>query len=110
MTQPLTILLTYDFDPALVAQMRAVDARIRVEALSRPERVLLRGDPLPDAENAEAVGASLAAKLAETEVILGWPDVTEDLLQQAPKLRWIHVSSAGVDELLGNPAFESGRI
>jgi phosphoglycerate dehydrogenase-like enzyme len=110
MTQPLTILLTYDFDPALVEQMRAVDPRIRVEALSRPERILLRGGELSEAESTDDLRATLASKLAETDVILGWPDVTEDLLQRAPRLRWIHVSSAGVDELLGNAAFESGRI
>ena len=108
--EDLTILPTYDFDPELIERIRAVDPRIRVEQLSRPERLLLRGDPLPAEEDATAMHQSLAAKLAKTEVILGWPDVAGDLQQRAPHLRWIHVSSAGVDDLLGNPAFESGQI
>lgn len=107
---PLTILPTYDFDVALLDQIRSVDPRVQIEQLSRPERILLRGDPLPEDENAAAARTSLDAKLAQTEIILGWPNLSDDLLERAPRLRWIHVSSAGVDDLLGNAAFESGRI
>ena len=39
---------------------------------------------------------------ADAEVAVGWagPDVLRSLFQVAPRLRWVHVTSAGVDRLL----------
>jgi phosphoglycerate dehydrogenase-like enzyme len=62
-------------------QIRAVDASVRVEA-------------------AAALDVEHAAALArEAEIIVGW-HVPQAIMEQTRRLRWIHGTGAGVDELL----------
>ncbi|MGI8550592.1 MAG: D-2-hydroxyacid dehydrogenase [Dehalococcoidia bacterium] len=108
--ESLDIVLTYDFDPELVEEIQSVDPRLSVKTLSRPERLLMRGESLSEGEDAGDALRSLHSTLDTVQVILGWPDLTEELLARAPNLRWVHVTSAGVDTILDNPIFRNGRI
>lgn len=108
--EPIGILLTYDWDPHLIERIGAVDTRVRIESLSRPERLVIRGEALPPGADSQTVTEELRQKLARTDIVLGWPDLSQDLVAHAPRLRWIHVTSAGVDELREHPLFRSGQI
>ena len=45
---------------------------------------------------------------AEAEGIIGTPDT--DFLEAAPKLRWVHNFSAGVEEVVGLPGIKDGKV
>jgi D-2-hydroxyacid dehydrogenase (NADP+) len=103
---------------AELAQMiQAVDARLEVTALSRAQRKAWReGRPLwvgyaeppaPNDESEEEAQAGLASILAQTEVILSNPIVPADIVSRAPQLRWLQLTSAGVDRLLEAPVVQS---
>lgn len=63
----------------------------------------------PRVELAVATDAGHAAAAApEAEVILGW-QVPPAVLERAGRLRWIHTTAAGVDDLLVPPVLE-GRV
>jgi phosphoglycerate dehydrogenase-like enzyme len=105
----------------LSARIQAVDARIHLTSLTRAQRHVYReGRPLwpgyydpparpgsPGDETEGEATARLADILAETEVIYTNPIVPNDLVERAPKLRWLQLTSAGVDRLLDSPIVRS---
>jgi hypothetical protein len=94
-------------------QIEAVSARLEVMSLSRAQRLAWREgrplwagyqEPAPSGdETAEEARARLDAILCEAEVILSNPMAPADVLDRAPKLRWLQLTSAGVDRLLDAP-------
>jgi len=46
--------------------------------------------------------------MADADVLLGYCD--ESLLGDAPKLRWLQAYSAGVEECVGSPLLQSGKV
>ncbi len=62
-----------------LAQIRVVDPRVRVAVATDRQQ-----------------GIALAPT---AEIMVGW-NVTREAIQQAPRLRWIHSTAAGVDQLL----------
>ena len=80
---------------ALVDELQAVDPRLRIQKVSREQRPFLaagRGDsPEPDAQ-------ALKGMLADAEVVIAAFEAPADLMQRAPKLRWFHTFSAGVEQ------------
>ena len=52
--------------------------------------------------------AEAKAHAAEAEGIIGTPSA--DFLEAAPKLRWVHNYSAGVEEVVGLPGIKEGRV
>lgn len=101
----------------LQAQIRATDARLEVTALTRAQRRVYRnGRPLwagypepPQAEDEseEEAKRRLEPILALSEVVLSNPIVPDDLVSRAPALRWLQLTSAGVDRLLDAPVVRS---
>ncbi len=112
------VVIALGIAPELLERIRAVDERLRVAVLSRAERQLYRGGrPLwvgyqeraDGADQDEAAArASLLATLSEAEVLLTTPIVPPDLPELAPRLRWLQLTSAGVDRLLDGPVLRSG--
>jgi glyoxylate/hydroxypyruvate reductase len=94
------VLLASPLEPGLAKRIAAVDSRLRVtyrpELLGQPR---YPGDHFPPIERTPEQSAEWARLLNEAEVLL---DVdhpsTTDLVQRAPRLRWIQTSSSGVGE------------
>ncbi len=104
MDQPLRVLLALNLTDAQVQRVRDVDPRLEVRVLPRPERRLLRGrtlsgDPLgePPPGTQERLHEALA--WADT-MLVDQSGVRENLPGVAPRLRWVHVTNAGIDYLV----------
>ncbi len=101
----------------LQALIRGVDSRLEVTALTRAQRRAYRGGrPLwagypepaqPEDESEEEAQRRLAPILAGTEVLFTNPVVPEDIVSRAPALKWLQLTSAGVDRLLDAPVVRS---
>jgi len=102
------------------ARIRAVDPRLNVVALTRAQRHVYReGRPLwpgyydppaggrPDEESEDEAKERLAAVLAGTEVVFTNPIIPADIADRAPNLRWLQLTSAGVDRLIDAPIVRS---
>src|SRR5437867_10722612 len=97
--------------------IRQTDPRLNVTALTRAQRRVYRdgrplwaGYPEPpqaDDESEEEARERLAPILRETEVLLTNPIVPDDILSTAPALKWLQLTSAGVDRLLDAPVVRS---
>src|SRR5438132_6400770 len=92
-------------DPSVLAPLRAIEprARIRFVPFAGARSTLNRahaGGFVPES----AASVELRAALAVAECALAL-DVPADLLALAPRLRWLHTTSAGVDHLT-----ESGLV
>lgn len=73
------VLIFANLDDRYLEQIRGVDPRVRVTAAADRQK-----------------GIALAS---EAEVMVGW-NVPREAVQRAPRLRWIHSTAAGVDQLL----------
>lgn len=79
MSEPITMLVFANLEDRHVAQIQAVDPRVRVRS---------------------ATDLGKAMELApQAEIMVGW-NVPREAVQRARKLRWIHSTAAGVDQLL----------
>jgi D-2-hydroxyacid dehydrogenase (NADP+) len=79
MDRDIVVLVFADLNDRQIAMIRAVDPRVRVVMATGRER-----------------RAELAS---EAEIILGW-NMSQEVLQRAAALKWIHSTAAGVDQLL----------
>ena len=114
----MNVVIALDIAPELLERIRAVDGRLHVSVLNRAQRQAYRGgrrvhvvyreSQEPAHEDAEAARRSLLSVLGEAEVLLSSPIVPPELPQMAPKLRWLQLTSAGVDRLLESPILGSG--
>lgn len=112
------VTLALPVEAALQKKIRAVDGRLSVTPLARAQRNAYReGRPIwsgyaepagPGDESEEEARRTLDRALEETEVILTNPVIPSDIASRAPKLRWLQLTSAGVDRLLGAPVMRSG--
>ncbi len=97
--------------------VRGTDARLEVTALTRAQRRVYRGGrplwagypepPRAEDESEEEARERLAPILRETEVLFSNPIVPDDIVEQAPALKWLQLTSAGVDRLLDAPVVRS---
>ncbi|MFQ6019837.1 MAG: D-2-hydroxyacid dehydrogenase [Dehalococcoidia bacterium] len=117
------VLLTLGLTDRLVRRVRAVDPRLAVKLLSPAQRRIYRGGRsiwYGYAEDEEEVGAGkeasgaavrdLEAALARTEVLLTSPTIHPDIVTLAPGLRWVQLTSAGVDHLLESDLVKKGVV
>jgi len=101
----------------LQQMIRAADGRLAVSALTRAQRRVYRGGrplwagypepPVPEDESEDEARRNLEPVLAETEIIFSNPVVPADIVPRAPKLKWLQLTSAGVDRLLDAPVVQS---
>ncbi len=123
MSTPVNVTLAIPVTDDLQELVRAVGPRLNVMSLSRAQRHAYReGRPLwpgyydPPAaaragdESEEEAKERLAAILAETEVVFTNPIIPADLIDRAPELRWLQLTSAGVDRLLDSPIIHSRLV
>ncbi|OGO53018.1 MAG: hypothetical protein A2148_00795 [Chloroflexi bacterium RBG_16_68_14] len=100
------VLITFALEPELVQQIEAVDPRIQVRVLGQGARQLFRGQRrYPSELEAETARRELGEAMAQAEVLFGfWGAALVELYptpdavrRQAPRLRWIQLTSAGMD-------------
>lgn len=117
MTDKLHVTLALPMEQDLPERLRALDVRLEVTHLTRAQQHAFRGGrPLwggygegktpPDETGADAE-ASLTPILEKTEVLLCNPVMPPDIIERAPSLRWVQLSSAGVDRLAESPLASS---
>jgi phosphoglycerate dehydrogenase-like enzyme len=97
-------------DDALVARVREVSDRAAVTHLSRSQRFVYRdGRPLwggyrelpaPEDESEEDARRALHEILGATQVLLSNQVMPDDIVKLAPVLKWLQLTSAGVDSLI----------
>jgi D-2-hydroxyacid dehydrogenase (NADP+) len=97
--------------------IRSADPRLHVTALTRAQRRVYRGGrplwagypepPRAEDESEEEAKERLDPILRETEVLLTNPIVPDDIVARAPGLKWLQLTSAGVDRLLNAPVVQS---
>src|SRR5438552_12958407 len=97
--------------------IRTTDRRLNVTALTRAQRRVYRdgrplwaGYPEPpraEDESEEEARERLRPILRETEVLLTNPIVPDDIVERAPALKWLQLTSAGVDRLIDAPVVRS---
>ena len=120
MSEKIKVLLALPVSADQRNQIEGVSRRLEVTSLSRAQRLAWReGRPLwagyqeppPSGdETAEEALSRLDAMLSETEAILSNPMVPGDILKRAPKLRWLQLTSAGVDRLLDSAIVRSPKV
>jgi len=88
--EPIQVLCTMRFSDDLLAQLRAVSPRLRIEQET--------------CHDAAEVAAALKNH-PDVEVLYGL-NMPDDLLSLAPGLRWVQLHSAGADHLEGHPLME----
>jgi phosphoglycerate dehydrogenase-like enzyme len=101
----------------LQEMIRNADQRLEVTALTRAQRRVYRdgrplwaGYPEPpraEDESEEEARERLEPILRGTEVLLSNPIVPDDIVERAAGLKWLQLTSAGVDRLLDAPVVRS---
>jgi len=119
-SEKVQVMLALPVAPELVQKIRAVDPRLEVTPLTRAQRRAWReGRPLwagyqepvtGDEETPEEAKARLDEVLARSEVILSNPVVPGNILERAPNLRWLQLTSAGADRLMDAPVVRSSQV
>jgi phosphoglycerate dehydrogenase-like enzyme len=101
-TRTVRVLIASALEPLLIDRVRAVDPRLavvyRADLLGRPR---YPGDHTAPVTRTPAQAAEWAALVAEAEVMFDVDRPTvADLPRQAPRLRWVQLSSSGVGQLV----------
>ncbi len=117
MTDTVQVTLSLPLADAHLERVRAVSSRLEVTLLSRAQQTAFRGggalwagyggSARDDGESPEEAATALRSVLARTHVLLCNPVVPADLLERAAGLRWLQLSSAGIDRLSGSPLLRS---
>jgi phosphoglycerate dehydrogenase-like enzyme len=112
------VVLAFGLPQRMVDAVRQVSERLRVVRLSWAQRRAYRGgrpvwlayaeERRQDDETAEEAEGNLAAILAEAEVLFTSPLMPPDIAGRAPKLRWVQLTSAGIDRMLDGELAQSG--
>jgi phosphoglycerate dehydrogenase-like enzyme len=119
MAQKVRVAVVLPVTPAMLESIRGVSDRLDVTYLSAMQRLMYRkGRPLwpgynepapPGDETEEQAKAVVEEVLGETEILLSNPVVPGDILQRAPRLKWVQLTSAGADRLMDSELVRSGR-
>src|SRR5215831_17666730 len=96
------VLIASALEAPLIERIRAVDPRLdvvyRPDLIGRPR---YPGDHTAPMTRTPTQAAEWAALVAEAEVLFDFDRATErDLARQAPRLRWVQLSSSGVGQIV----------
>jgi phosphoglycerate dehydrogenase-like enzyme len=91
--ETVSVLISNSYAPQYIDAIAAVDQRLRVLPLYKPNDSP-NSDDWPRAE-----GVELDALLSEAEVMLGF-GVAAEWLDKMPRLKWLQLSSAGADRVI----------
>ena len=116
MADSLHVLITFALEDDLVARIRAVDPRIEVSVLGSEQRKMLRGLSYPSERERAAVAEGLHGAFEAADVVFGFWGAelhraftgAGTLADVAPRLKWIQLTSAGADRLLGSGFIQQG--
>jgi phosphoglycerate dehydrogenase-like enzyme len=111
------VVLAFGLPDDLERPIREVSPELQVVSLDGAQRNAYRGGralwyaygerpPPPDVD--PEAEASLNAALAEAEVLFTTPMMPADIAARAPRLRWVQLTSAGVDRLLDSDLARGG--
>ncbi len=101
MTGPIRVAITFRLDDGILEEVRA--ASPRVELIEVPLPWLRQGPDLSAPEREE-----LARRLSTAEVIFGPNNVPPEIVLTLPALRWLQVTTAGVDRMAGQGLLGAG--
>ena len=110
------VLVSFALEPELVQQIEDVDPRIEVQALGQDARRLFRGQrKYPSELEAQTARREFEEAMSEAEVLFGFwgPGLIEmyptpqALQESAPGLRWLQLTSAGLDRAARSGLLES---
>jgi phosphoglycerate dehydrogenase-like enzyme len=112
MSDTVSVLITFELAPVYVNQIWAVDPRVEVlyepDLVGRPRFACDHLGPVHRTPEQEARWQSL---LARCEILFGLdPSHYDDLLQLAPRLRWIQNTSAGVGQRARSLGLTEGDV
>lgn len=109
MTESINVTIAMPLDETLVELARNVSPRVSLTHLSRSQRFVYRDGralwggykepPAPEDESEEEARKSLYGVLAATEVLLSNQILPDDIVARAGALKWLQLTSAGVDSL-----------
>jgi phosphoglycerate dehydrogenase-like enzyme len=118
--RPVAVTIAMPLDDALVARVREVSPRVMLMHLSRAQRFVYRdGRPLwggyreppaPEDESEDDARRALHEILGSTEVLLTNQVMPDDIVQLAAQLKWLQLTSAGVDMLLEHPVVRAPGV
>ena len=118
--EPVRLTIALPLADELIEAIRGVSGRLEVTPLTRMQRHVYRdGKPLwagyqerssPEDESEDEARETLDPILARTQVLLTNPIVPDNILDRAPDLQWLQLTSAGVDRLFETDTVQSGRI
>jgi phosphoglycerate dehydrogenase-like enzyme len=104
----------------MLESIRGVSDRLDVVYLTAMQRLMYReGRPLwpgynepppAEGESEDEARAVVEEVLAGTQVLLSNPVVPDTILQRAPNLKWVQLTSAGADRLIDSKLVRSGRV
>ena len=110
------VLITFALEPELVKEIEDVDPRVRATVLGQAARRLFRGQrKYPSELEAQTARTEFDDAIAAAEVLFGfwgpsliemYPTV-EALKKEAPALRWLQLTSAGLDRAMRSGLLES---
>jgi phosphoglycerate dehydrogenase-like enzyme len=119
MAERTRVLITFALEPELVEQIEGVDPRLEVRVLGQGARQLFRGGRrYPSELEAQTARQELEEALGGAEVLFGfWGPALVDLYptpqalrERAPHLRWIQLTSAGVDRAARSGLLETDLL
>jgi phosphoglycerate dehydrogenase-like enzyme len=120
MVNKIRVTVVLPVSPAMLESVRGVSDRLDVVYLSQAQRLAYReGRPLwpgynepppPGDEGEEDARTIVDEVLAGTEVLLSNPVVPESILQRAPNLKWVQLTSAGADRLIDSELVRSSGV
>ena len=118
MPDEITVVLALGLPDELAAPIEAVSPRLKVVRLSSGERRAYRKgrpvwyayaeQPSPTQETDAEAEASLARVMSQAEVLFTTPMVPPELNELAPNLRWVQLTSAGVDRMMDGALGRAG--
>ena len=120
MSDKINVTVVLPVSPAMLESIRSVSDRLNVVYLSQAQRLVYReGKPLwpgynelpaSGGETEEEARPVVEEVLRETAVLLSNPVVPDSITQRAPNLKWVQLTSAGVDRLLESELVQSGKV
>lgn len=120
MANKVRVAIVLPVTPAMLESVRGVSNRFDVTYLSAMQRLMYRegrplwpgyNEPVPAGEETEEQAKAVVEEvLGESQVLLSNPVVPGTILQRAPKLEWVQLTSAGADRLMDSELVRSGRV
>ena len=115
----INVTIVLPMPPELIERVRSVSDRLDVTYLTKTQRHVYREgrplwagypeEPIGDEETEDEARARLNEVLKHTHILLSNPIVPDDILERAPEVRMVQLTSAGADRLIDSELARSDR-